>query len=31
MAKVICDWIVIGLLLTAAVLSVRMYFGPGDE
>jgi hypothetical protein len=31
MSKVICDWISIGLLLTAAVLSLRMYFGPGDK
>lgn len=31
MSKVICDWISLGLLLFAAVLSLRMYFGKGDE
>lgn len=31
MSQHICDWISLGLLLTAAVLSLWMYFGPGDK
>lgn len=31
MSKAISDWISLGLLLAACVLTLRMYFGKGDE
>lgn len=31
MSKAISDWISLGLLLAACLLTLRMYFGKGDE
>lgn len=31
MARTMCDWISLGLLITACVLTLRMYFGKGDQ
>lgn len=31
MAQTFCDWLPIGLLVTAAYLTIRMYFGHGDD
>lgn len=31
MAQTISNWITLGLIVAAGVITLRMYFGPGDD